>query len=37
MASNTAMVLFVLAIIYVIMLGMAISSTGKRMLQICQP
>ena len=36
MASNTAMVLFVLAIIYVIMLSMAISSTGKRMLKIFQ-
>ena len=31
------MVLFVLAIIYFIMLGMAISSTGKRMLKIFKP
>jgi len=37
MASNTAMVLFVLAIIYIIMFGVAISSTGKRMLKCCQP
>jgi len=31
------MVLFVLAIIYIILLGMMLTSTGKRMFQCCAP